>query len=215
LEFSVVFDILRKALAAARFESIPSPGRTRGQESMENTSSIVVYSIAIGGAVFVGIMLLWFVSIYLKRRVGPDSAAAPAAALTPRSPWDEKRTHPRLAVTWHASIPPPRGPLTVQLRDISQGGAFVICPAPLGLSERFHLTIALPERPALTLQAEVVWSNANVSPEAIVNRGMGIRFVENDAAGRQALADALASLATGPSARPHDAPRTTNDGHSG
>lgn len=182
---------------------------------MENINTIVVYGIAIGGAVFVGILLFWFSSAYLKKRFGPDAGAKPTASLTPRGPWDEKRTHPRLAVTWHASIPPPRGPLTVQLRDISQGGAFVICPAPLGLSERFHLTIALPERPALTLQAEVVWSNANVPTEAIVNRGMGIRFVENDDAGRQALADALASLATGPSARPHDAPRTTIDGHSG
>lgn len=182
---------------------------------MENISSVVVYSIAIGGAVFVGIVLFWFISVYLKKRVGPDAAAKPAAAFTPRGPWNEKRTAPRLAVSWQASIPPPHGPLTVQLRDISQGGAFVACQAPLGLSERFHITIALPERPALTLQAEVVWSNANVSTETIVTRGMGIRFVENDAAGRQALAEAISSLATGPSPLPRGAPRTTLDGKAG
>ena len=182
---------------------------------MENISSTVVYGVAIGGAVFVGIVLFRFITVYLKRRVGADAAATLAAAPAPRGPWDEKRTHPRMTVAWHASIPPPRGPLAVQVRDISQGGAFVACQAPLGLSERFQLTIALPELPALTLQAEVVWSNANVPAETIVTRGMGVRFVENDAVSRRALADALTSLANQPSPRPNDAPRTAADGKTG
>ncbi len=182
---------------------------------MESISSTVVYSIAIGGAVFVGIVLFWFISVYLKKRVGPEASAKPAAAVAPRGPWDEKRTAPRLAVSWQASIPSPHGPLAVQLRDISLGGAFVVCPSPLGLSERFHITIALPERPALTLQAEVVWSNANVSSETVVNRGMGIRFVGNDPALRQALAEAISALATVASLQPRDASRTALDGKPG
>jgi hypothetical protein len=85
----------------------------------------------------------------------------------------------------------------------------------LALSERFQITIEVPGRPILPLNAEVVWSNANVSPETIVNRGMGIRFVRNDATSRRALADALSLLVTGPSVKPDDAPRTTIDGKAG
>ncbi|MFO7708090.1 MAG: PilZ domain-containing protein [Desulfobacterales bacterium] len=182
---------------------------------MENINTIVVYSIAVAGAIFVGLVLFWFVSLYLKKRVGPEIAGRPAAVLAPRGPWDEKRAHPRLSVSWHASIPTPHGPLAVQLRDISQGGAFVVCAAPLALSERLQITIAVPGRPGLTLTAEVVWSNANVSTETIVNRGMGIRFVENDSVRRQALAGALSLLMAAPSPRRTETPRTTPDGKAG
>ncbi len=182
---------------------------------MENINTIVIFSIAIGGAIFVGLVLFWFVSVYLKKRVGSEVSAKPAAVSTPRGPWDEKRTHPRLSVSWPAFIPTPQGPLTAQLRDISQGGAFVVCPAPLALSERFQINIAVPERTTITLNAEVVWSNANVSTETIINRGMGIRFVENDAASRRALADALSLLVTGFTTQKDDAQRATIDGKAG
>jgi hypothetical protein len=177
---------------------------------MEAINTILIFSIAVGGAIFVAIVLFWFVSAFIKKRVGPEGSAKPAAVSTPsRGPWDEKRTHPRRSVSWPASIPTPTGPLTAQLRDISLGGAFVACPSPLALSERFRITIEIPGRPVLTLHAEVVWSNANVSAEAIVHRGMGIRFVENDAASRRALAEALSIPVARASVKPDDAPRTT------
>lgn len=183
---------------------------------METINTIVVFSIAVGGAIFVGLVLFWFVSAYLKKRVGPDAPAKPAAVSAPvRGRWDEKRTHPRLSVSWPATIPTPNGASTVQLRDISQGGAFVVCPAPLALSERFQIAIEVPGRPILSLNAEVVWSNANVSADTIVNRGMGIRFVGNDAAGRRALSDALSLLVTGDSVEADEAHRTTVDGKPG
>jgi Tfp pilus assembly protein PilZ len=78
------------------------------------------------------------------------------------------------------------------------GGAFVVCPAPLPLSDRFQIVIELPDRIPLALNAEVVWSNANVSSEMIVSRGMGVRFIDNDASKRRRLTDAISTLVAAP-----------------
>jgi Tfp pilus assembly protein PilZ len=166
---------------------------------MDQLNPLVLLSITLGGAIFAGLVLFWFVAVYLKKRVAPPvsiKTETPGA----RGPWEEKRAHTRLSVSWQAAIPTAQGLVNAQLRDISRGGAFVVCPTPLGLSERFELHIRVPERPPLTLQAEVVWSNANVPGHEVVNRGMGVRFVDNDQTRRDALAAALSSLVS--AARP-------------
>lgn len=160
---------------------------------MDHVNPLVLLSITLGGAIFLSLVLFWFVAVYIKKRVAPNASIKAAAGL-PRRPWEEKRGHPRLSVSWHATIPTAHGVLNAQLRDISQGGAFAVCPTPLPLSERFDIVIEVPQRPPLTLQAEVVWSNANVPGDAVVNRGMGVRFVGNDSGRRQALAEALSGL---------------------
>jgi hypothetical protein len=49
----------------------------------------------------------------------------------------------------------------------------------------------LPNADALSLNAEVVWSNANMPLDKVVNRGMGIRFINNEPKERQQLQDAI------------------------
>jgi hypothetical protein len=44
------------------------------------------------------------------------------------------------------------------------------------------------------LNAEVVWSNANVPEDKIVNRGMGIRFINNSDDDRKCLNDLITSF---------------------
>jgi hypothetical protein len=165
---------------------------------MENANTILLVSIAAGGAIFVGIVLFWFIGVYLKKRVGPgiSAKATPASAL--RINWEEKRVQPRLSVSWNASFATPHGPGRAQLKDISLGGAFVVCPAPLPLSDRFQIVIELPGGTPLALNAEVVWSNANVPADMIVNRGMGVRFIDNDASKRRRLTDAISALVAAP-----------------
>jgi len=165
---------------------------------MENANTILLVSIAAGGAIFVGIVLFWFIGVYLKKRVGPgiSAKATPASAL--RINWEEKRVQPRLSVSWNASFATPHGPGRAQLKDISLGGAFVVCPAPLPLSDRFQIVIELPDGTPLALNAEVVWSNANVPADMIVNRGMGVRFIDNDASKRRRLTDAISALVAAP-----------------
>ncbi|MDO8943181.1 MAG: PilZ domain-containing protein [Desulfobacterales bacterium] len=165
---------------------------------MESTNTFLIVSIAVGGAVFVGFVLFWFIGVYLKKRVGPGISAKATTASALRINGEEKRVQPHLSVSWNASFASPHGPGRAQLKDISLGGAFVVCPAPLPLSDRFQIVIELPDRTPLALNAEVVWSNANVPSDMIVNRGMGIRFIDNDASKRRLLTDAISALVAAP-----------------
>lgn len=79
------------------------------------------------------------------------------------------------------------------MRDISLGGAFVVCSEPLALNAKFKISIRIPNQEPLRLNAEVVWSNRNMSADRVVNRGMGIRFIENTEKDRQRLNEILAA----------------------
>ena len=154
-------------------------------------SNLLVNSIGIGGALFVGLVLFWFVSMYLKKRLASDQAAQSHTPSTKTS-WEEKRRNPRVAVSWQALIEMTGQTDNVQLKDISLGGAFVVCAEPLALNDKFKISIRIPNRELLLLNAEVVWSNSNVPANRVVNRGMGIRFIENTEEDRQRLNEALA-----------------------
>jgi hypothetical protein len=108
--------------------------------------------------------------------------------------WEEKRKHPRISVSWPARLKIGDAVRAAQLKDISLGGAFVVCPQPLPLSEKFRMAIDPPRQAALELNAEVVWSNANVPENKIVNRGMGVRFVENSEEDRSRLNNVIMSF---------------------
>jgi Tfp pilus assembly protein PilZ len=154
-------------------------------------SNLLVNSIGIGGALFVGLVLFWFVSMYLKKRLASDQATQSYTPSTKTS-WEEKRRNPRVAISWQAFIEMAGQTDNVQLKDISLGGAFVVCAEPLALNDKFKISIRIPNRELLLLNAEVVWSNSNVPADRVVNRGMGIRFIENTEEDRQRLNEALA-----------------------
>jgi hypothetical protein len=154
-------------------------------------SAILIKSLGIAAVLFAGFILFWFIKKDLKRRMTANQAGQLLAA-SPAS-WEEKRRHPRVAVSWKASMETSQEHTEVQLKDISHGGAFVICRQPLPLNEIFRLTISAPNQEPFTLNAEVVWSNANVPDDKIINRGMGVRFIRNTDAGRSCLNTAITS----------------------
>ena len=156
-------------------------------------SNLLLNSMGIGGALFAGLIIFWFVSMYLKKRLASDQATQGYTPSTKTS-WEEKRHHPRLAISWQALIEMSGQADKVQLKDISLGGAFVVCAHPLALNDRFKISIHIPNRGLLCLNAEVVWSNGNMPADRVVNRGMGIRFVENTDKDRQQLNDALSAF---------------------
>jgi uncharacterized protein (TIGR02266 family) len=162
---------------------------------MEPISSFLTVSISIGGAVFVCLVVFWFLAVYLKRRVtGSSAPTSPAAPASGNGSWDEKRAHPRLAISWPASLQALPGNARCQVKDISRGGAFVACAQPLELGSHFRITIAPPGANPIELNAEVVWSNQNVPAEQVVTRGMGVRFINNDETQRRQLSEAIAGL---------------------
>ena len=159
-------------------------------------NSLIVNSIGIGGAIFVGLILFWFVGIYLKKRLTSEQSNI-GGSLSKKISWEEKRRYPRITISWQAVMEKSGRSDEVQLRDISLGGAFVVCRKPLALNERFMISISIPDQGPLGLNAEVVWSNINISEDKVVNRGMGIRFIENEEKERCKLQEAITASAEG------------------
>jgi len=156
-------------------------------------SSILINSLGIGAIIFAGLILLWFLRMLFKRRVAKQQSHRMAGA-EEKTSWEEKRKHPRVSISWPARINPADESLNVQLKDISLGGAFVVCRQPMPLSQKFRIAIEAPEQSQLELNAEVVWSNANVPEDKVINRGMGIRFINNSDGDRKRLNDLIISF---------------------
>jgi hypothetical protein len=154
-------------------------------------ASFLVDSLSIGAAVFAGLILFWFLRSQFKRRFSQDTQWHLSAVKDIN--WAEKRKAPRISISWKAVIDTADQPMTVQLKDISLGGAFVVCAEPLPINARLGIAIDLPGAEPLSLNAEVVWTNANVPPDKVVHRGMGIRFVDNSREDREALNEAIAA----------------------
>ena len=157
---------------------------------MENT--IIINSMGIGAGIFAGLVIFWFISVYLKKRMAADPSNH-AAAIATGTNYQEKRRHPRADISLTAALQTAHGDFEAALKDISLGGAFVICRNPLPLNQKLQITIDLKDRAPLKLNAEVVWSNINVPDDKIVNRGMGIRFVDNPAEIRSDLNAVIAA----------------------
>ena len=98
-----------------------------------------------------------------------------------------------MSVSWKASIDSEAGVSNVQVKDVSLGGAFVVCKNPLELKSKLVITLDPVDQDPLKLNAEVVWSNINVPADKIINRGMGIRFIENEEAVRNRLNQLIVS----------------------
>jgi Tfp pilus assembly protein PilZ len=153
-------------------------------------NSIIVMSLGIGAAIFAGLVIFWFFNAFVKRKLGTDQSVQ-LATPSQKSYWEEKRQHPRVAISWSAALEPPYESLKIQLKDISLGGAFVGCGKPLPPKEKIRLCLKIPDQEELLLNAQVVWSNTNVPQEKVINRGMGVQFVQNTDTARQRLEKAI------------------------
>ena len=153
-------------------------------------SGVIVTSMGIGAAIFAGLLIFWFFRSFIKRKLGAgDSIQLLNSAK--RINGEEMRRHPRLKISWPAAIEIRHGSIKVRLKDISLGGAFVICRESISLNEQFRLYVEVPDDETFALNAEVVWSNMNVPEEKVIHRGMGIRFVQNTDAARKRLEEAI------------------------
>jgi Tfp pilus assembly protein PilZ len=153
-------------------------------------SGVIVTSIGIGSAIFAGLLIFWFFRSFIKRRLGAEQSVQLATS-SKRINGEEMRRHPRLEVSWPAAIEIRHGSIKARLKDISLGGAFVICRESISLNQQFRLYVEAPDDEAFALNAEVVWSNMNVPEEKVIHRGMGIRFVQNTDAARKRLEKAI------------------------
>ena len=161
-------------------------------------SGVIVTSMAIGAAIFAGLIIFWFFHTFIKRKLASEqSVQLPNSSKTFNG--EELRRHPRMKVSWPAAMEIRHGSIKVRLKDISLGGAFVICTESIALNEQFRLYIEVPEEDTFALNAEVVWSNMNVPEEKVIHRGMGIKFVKNTDKARKRLEKAISNHLRKPS----------------
>jgi len=148
-------------------------------------------SVGLGGIlVLVVFLLIWFVNSRVRKKFFPEHQTA-SPIIFADSSWEEKRRHPRANLRWPVTIETPEGTVRAETKDVSLGGAFILCEKPLPMKEEFRLTLEIPTGDPLTLNAEVVWSNCNMPADKVVHRGMGIRFVRNSEEDRRLLMSAL------------------------
>jgi Tfp pilus assembly protein PilZ len=162
------------------------------QVELDMDSGVIVTSMGIGAAIFAGLIVFWFFHTFIKRKLGAEQSVQ-----LPNNTGfngEEMRRHPRIKVSWPAAMEIGHASIKVRLKDISLGGAFVICHEPIPLNEQFRLYIEVPEEETFALNAEVVWSNMNVPEEKVIHRGMGIKFVQNTNAARKRLEKAITRL---------------------
>ncbi len=117
----------------------------------------------------------------LKAGIGFDVDSAKSTKVPQnlhQPPGEKKRIHPRTDVNWEVSIETPDGPIAAEIRNISLGGAFIRCKKPFPVGEVFHLKIPDADKEPVSATAVVVWSNANLPDEKVINRGMGVRFIK-------------------------------------
>lgn len=85
----------------------------------------------------------------------------------------------RAEPNWPATLETSTGKtFEVRITSVSHGSGFLKSDSRLEIGERFQLTLHLPDRSPLQLRAEVTWSNMHLPAEKVINRGMGIRFIE-------------------------------------
>ncbi|MBL7174853.1 MAG: PilZ domain-containing protein [Desulfobacteraceae bacterium] len=144
---------------------------------MNNT--YIILSVGLGVISF-GLLLaaVWIIFHNLKKRIFGDQGNQ-SIAIYPESYWEEKRQYARAGIVWPVSIKTSQGIISAKTKDLSLGGAFIVCQKPLPLKEQFPVTIEVPDKGPLTFTSEVVWSNNHVPDDKIVIRGMGIRFIQN------------------------------------
>ena len=122
-----------------------------------------------------GFLVVWLVYYFWKLQ--DDTKLDHTSVRVAPGAGKEAREHPRADVNWSVSLETPDGAVAAQVKNISVGGAFICCPKPLPVGEMFHLTMTGPDSEPVKATAKVVWSNVNVPDHKVVNRGMGVRFI--------------------------------------
>jgi uncharacterized protein (TIGR02266 family) len=127
--------------------------------------------------IFLAFVLFFLVFYFLKSRISSDVDSHVSVSM-PQKVKVERREHPRTDVSWSVRMETPGGTVEARLSNLSLSGAFICCEKPLPVGETFRLTLNVADNEPVAATAQVVWSNVNVPAEKVVNRGMGVRFLQ-------------------------------------
>ena len=99
----------------------------------------------------------------------------------------------RLKLECPAIIERPQGFTKVGVKEITLIGAFVTCPRPFPVGDKFQIKIIIENIKSLSLEADVLWNNLNVPQDQVVRRGMKIRFLQVSNDDRLMLTDIVSN----------------------
>ncbi|MGA1867268.1 MAG: PilZ domain-containing protein [bacterium] len=68
--------------------------------------------------------------------------------------------------------------MQVKIKNISLGGAFILCKKPLPSHEYFNLVFTTHNNKTFLLNAKAVWSNIGTNRKKSIPSGSGIRFLK-------------------------------------
>jgi len=128
--------------------------------------------------VFAFAFFLVFFAIYFFRPKKKDKIVPQTLDRQLTDPEELSLPH-RAEPDWPATLETSAGQTAeVRITSVSHGSGFLKSDTRLEIGAKFQLTIHLPDRAPLQLRAEVTWSNMHLPAEKVINRGMGIRFIE-------------------------------------
>ena len=105
----------------------------------------------------------------------------------------ERRQHPRAMVSWPVIIKSTRGFMSGETKDVSHGGAFILCREPLKPKEVLEVSISVSLLcPRVQATVEVMWSNFSASDNEGNPRGMGVRFTNIDGTDQELISALVA-----------------------
>ena len=88
----------------------------------------------------------------------------------------EKRQHPRVAISWSATIITPDGLVSCRTENLSAEGTLIRCSELPDNLDRFRLVFKPSERQLILTTAERVWSKT-ADTDRKTDHAMGVRFI--------------------------------------
>ena len=126
------------------------------------------------------LLLVWGIFRLWKKSNKAISCGSDAMLLGPDSA-EERPNYQSIETDWPTAIETPAGLIDAVTINFSQSNAFIRCTNPLPVGSIFSLKIYVPDKVPIDTKAKVVWTNVNVPEDRVVNRGMGIMFIKENA----------------------------------
>ena len=126
------------------------------------------------------LFLVWGVFRLWKKSNKPRTYGSGSMLLGPDS-GDKRSEHQGIETDWPTTIETSDGFIDAVTINFSQVGAFIRCSKPLPIGEIFRLKIDVPDKEPIDTKVKVIWSNVNVPEDRVVNRGMGVLFIKENA----------------------------------
>ncbi len=108
---------------------------------------------------------------------------------------NERRSFERIPVDWSVDYQSGDTFLYSYITNISEMGIFVYSEKPLPVGSPLTLKFSPPGEPPFELRGEVAWVNPYREGGENLNPGMGVQFVDLDAATRERMVELVRTIA--------------------